>query len=512
MGRRIGVFLSFATLIFEVLSSLVLTPFIIRSFGQSEYGVYSLVLSITAYLTLLDLGVGNSVIKFASKYIGDNDKEKLNKFAGIIYSYYFIVAIIVLIIGVVLYFVFPTAFGKGLSTEEILLAQKLLIVSIVNMSITIGTSGFFNIANSFENFYATKGIMLIFMVIRIATSFVLLYNGFRSFEIILLNTITVFLGRFIIVLIVLLKHKVVGTLRGVKWIDIKEIISFSFVILLAMIATQINGIADNVLLGILVENATPIIAIYSVGATISLYYQSFGNLVNGVLMPGVVKKIEKNATSIELENEMIKFGRINTIFLGLILIVFIFNGQFFINHWAGVENQQAYYVAIILMVPWFLIMVQNIGLQMLLAKNKHKVQAILKFLIVAINVAITIFLIRINALIGAVVGTAISLLLGDFLVMQIVFKKYLKINLFRYYRELFKGIGLCLFASCVIGLIFLFIPMGDTLRFFLSCSIMSLVYILCLLIFGLNRDEKRLFVDIFRLFLDKLSRQNSNQQ
>ncbi len=503
MGRKIGVVLSFAVLIFEILSSLILTPFIIRSFGQSEYGVYSLVLSITAYLTLLDLGVGNSVIKFASKYIANNDKEGLSKFAGIIYSYYFIIALIVLIIGVVLYYVFPAVFGKGLSVEEIALSQKLLIVSIINMAITIGTSGFFNIANSFENFYATKGIMLIFMIIRIVTSFVLLYNGYRSFEIILLNTVTGAMGRLIIVLIVLIKHKVVGTIRGVKWTDIKEIISFSFVILLAMIATQINGIADNVLLGILVENAAPIIAVYSVGATVSLYYQSFGNLINGVLMPGVVKKIEKKATPIELENEMIRFGRMNTIFLGIILVAFIFNGQFFIKYWAGQENEQAYFVALFLMIPWFFIMIQNIGLQMLLAKNKHKVQAVLKFSIVVLNVILTIFLIKISALIGAVIGTAISLLLGDFLVMQIVFKKYLEISLLRYYRELFKGIGLSLIVSCIVGAVFLFIPMTGIVKFFVSCSTISIVYIICILLFGLNKDEKQYFLNTFQYFFKR---------
>ena len=59
MNRKIGVILSYIAMVFEVLSTLLITPFMLRTLGQSEYGVYKLSSSITAYLLLLDLGVGN---------------------------------------------------------------------------------------------------------------------------------------------------------------------------------------------------------------------------------------------------------------------------------------------------------------------------------------------------------------------------------------------------------------------------------------------------------------------
>ena len=63
MGRKQGVILSYILMIFEVLSTLLITPFLIRTLGQAEYGVYKLSASITAYLLLLDLGVGNAIIR-----------------------------------------------------------------------------------------------------------------------------------------------------------------------------------------------------------------------------------------------------------------------------------------------------------------------------------------------------------------------------------------------------------------------------------------------------------------
>ena len=75
MNRRIGVIMSGLLMVFEMLSTLLYTPYLIRTLGQSEYGVYTLVFSITAYLTLLDLGVGNAVVRYVSKYRVDGAYE-----------------------------------------------------------------------------------------------------------------------------------------------------------------------------------------------------------------------------------------------------------------------------------------------------------------------------------------------------------------------------------------------------------------------------------------------------
>lgn len=80
MSRKIGVILSYALMIFEVLSTLLLTPFIISILGQAEYGVYKLVVAINAYLLLLDLGVGNAIIRYIAKYRVENDRNKERNF------------------------------------------------------------------------------------------------------------------------------------------------------------------------------------------------------------------------------------------------------------------------------------------------------------------------------------------------------------------------------------------------------------------------------------------------
>ena len=178
---------------------------------------------------------------------------------------------------------------------------------------------------------------------------------------------------------------------------------------------------------------------------------SVGQALGGVLMPGVVKLVESGAGPRELQNEMIRIGRYAFTMLGLIFVGFLVNGRSFIRLWAGAEYEQGYYVALMLMFAHMIIMTQSIGTQILWAKNKHQLQSVIKFVIVAGNILLTIFLIRWDPLMGAAIGTVISLLLGDVLSMNIVFKKEIGISLKAYYTGLFKGILPCLLLSALAG-------------------------------------------------------------
>ena len=66
--RKIGVILSYVSLIATTIVQLIYTPFLIKMMGQSEYGLYSLVYSDIGYLTVLDLGFGNAIIIYTTKF------------------------------------------------------------------------------------------------------------------------------------------------------------------------------------------------------------------------------------------------------------------------------------------------------------------------------------------------------------------------------------------------------------------------------------------------------------
>ena len=295
MNRKIGALLSYVHMIFEVLSTLLLTPFIISSLGSAEYGVYKLIAAITSYLLLLDLGMGNSVVRYVAKFKENHDMESSRKYLGVCMVFYAAVSVAVLLLGGVLILSFQKIFATGLTAAEIALSKRLLLLTVLNAAVTLGTSVFYNILIAYSRFVLSKGLSILQIIVRILVTAAALKLGYRSIAIVTINLVLTMLMRGYYVFYVLCVLRLRPQLRGANAAFIKDIVSYSAFILLQMIATQINAQADQVLLGMFVTSSAVIIGIYGVGAQIVQYFQSVGQALGGVLMPGVVKLVESGA-------------------------------------------------------------------------------------------------------------------------------------------------------------------------------------------------------------------------
>lgn len=501
MNRKIGVILSYVMMIFEVLSTLLLTPFIIRTLGQAEYGVYKLSASVVAYLLLLDLGVGNAITRYIAKFRASGEKEQSQKFLGVATIYYTVIALVALIAGVVLIAVFPKAFAKGLTASEIKLGQELLFITMINAAVTLGTAAYNNVIIAYERFTVSKGVPIIQIIVRMALTVVMLKGGFGSVGIVMVNLLMTVVCRGFFIIYVLFRLKLRPKFKGIDISFVKEIILYSSMILIQMIATQLNATVDQILIGSLVASSAAILAVYSVGTQVTQYFQSMGTAFTGVLMPGIVKMVESGVDSKTLTDEMIRIGRIILIVLGLIWGGFLACGQQFITLWAGADNSNAYFVAVILMTAYMFILTESIGTQILWAMNQHKEQAILKGIIVLLNILLTVVLIKWQPLIGATIGTFISLVFGDVVVMNVIFRKKLKMNLGYYYKGLTKGILPCIAVATAVGFVARhFLKNGGWISLLLEVAIICLVYAVCILTFGMNTYEKNMVLSVLRKF------------
>lgn len=496
MNRKIGAVLSYVYMIFEVLSTLLLTPLIISFLGDAEYGVYKLIASVTGYLLLLDLGMGNSVVRYVAKYRETDDIESSKKFLGVCVVFYSIVAAIVIALGAVLIVFFQDIFAKGLSASEIELSKKLLVLTVVNAAITLGSSVFYNVIIAYSKFTVSKGTSIIQIIVRIILTIVALKLGFKSVAIVVINLLLTIVTRLFYILYVLYAIKLKPRFKNISFRFIREIVAYSAFILLQMIATQINCHADQVLLGMFVASSAVIIAVYGVGTQIVQYFQSIGQALGGILMPGVVKLVEKGATPKQLQDEMVRIGRYSLSILGIIFVGFAVNGKTFLSVWIGDGYTQSYFVALILMLAYVFILTESIGTQILWAKNKHQLQSVIKFCIVIVNVALTIVLIKWNPLIGATIGTFISLMLGDVLCMNIVFRKEIGISIKEYYLGLFKGILPSLVLSGISGYLLSLFYSSGLVSMVINIVVMLVVYAATMWIFGFNKAEKKMLKGI----------------
>lgn len=496
MGKlKSGAIISYIYLFIESISSIILTPFLVNYLGDSEYGIYGLAATFSSYILLLDLGVGNALVRYFAKYRVNNEKENEKKLLGVSILFYSVASIIAIIVLSVTVTLSPCIFAKGLTSHEISRLNLMLWVVGINAVVTLLEAPFKRIIVAYEKFVLSKLISLTRVCLRFALVILILVDGGLGVAVLGVNLLLTVLGTLFEMWYVFAKLKIKPKFFGIEKSFYKEIFAYSSIIFLQMIATQIDAMVGQVTISVLVPAASAFLAIYSVGINLTHYFQSIGGAVNSLLMPSAVKAVERKSDSNQILNLMVKITRIQLILLGLIYVVFLINGQSFVRLWVGESKELAYIVSAVIMLPQLLFLSQSIGANLLWALNKHKIQAILQFGVSIINILITVILVNVmNPVIGAAIGSAVAMLVGNVIICGYIYKREIGISITEYYKRQFKGILPCLLLTALLGYLFTtFVPLGESwISFIIRCAFAVLVYIVSMLIIGLNKDEKRM--------------------
>ena len=72
---KVGAVLSYLSMGLSTVISLVYTPIMIARLGDSEYGVYNLVLPIISYLNLLSFGLGSAYVRYYSRFKVEDNRQ-----------------------------------------------------------------------------------------------------------------------------------------------------------------------------------------------------------------------------------------------------------------------------------------------------------------------------------------------------------------------------------------------------------------------------------------------------
>ena len=492
MSRKTGVVLSYTLLLVQIASSLLFMPFLIRSLGQAEYGLYSLTASITGYFMLLDAGVGNALVRYVAKFRVLNDDTAQRRFLGFALAFYGGVGVVVILLGFVLRANLSAVFGNGLTADEIALANRLLSITLVSAALTMIFSAFDRVIIAYERFAVSKGLAIVAVTMRVIVLSALLQFGYRAMAVVTVSLVLTVLFGLISAAYVLFHLKLRPVFRGLEFSFISEVASYSGFILIQMIAAQLNFLSNQVLLGVLSSSVS--IAVFAVGAQLTTYFQLVAGGVNGVLMPGVVRMVETGATPAALLNEMVKVGRVVFILLGIIFVTFAISGESFVDLWVGSGYSGAYWAALLMMAPLTLSLAQAVGTHILWAMDKHRIQAMLQIGVALVNIVLTVVLIRLwSPVLGAAAATAFACALGDVVVLNAIFSRQIGVSIRNYYSRLFKGILPSLALAAAVGVVAGLVAGPGWMGFALRVASILIAYSLALRLFGLNCFEKALF-------------------
>ena len=274
-----------------------------------------------------------------------------------------------------------------------------------------------------------------------------------------------------------------------------------------MIIDQINWSVDKFILGWV--SGTGAVAVYGVGSQINALFLNFSTAISSVFAPRVNRIAAENRRDMckEFTKLMIKVGRIQYLILMLVASGFVIFGKYFIiNIYSTYEYAEAYPVALLLILPAMIPLIQNIGIEIQRSVNKHKVRSIIYFVMALFNIVISIPLAKLFGSVGSAMGTAIGLLLANGIIINIYYQKGLGLDMAFFWKNIIsisKGI---IIPSCVGCAIIRYIRFDNVGKYFSCIGIYIVIYVLSMWWFGMNQYEKQLLLQM----LEKMKRNKKN--
>ena len=499
---KAGAALNYCAIILNSLVGLLYTPYMLRMLGQNEYGLYSLVASVIAYLTVLDLGFGNAIVRYTAKFRAEEKISEQYEMFGMFFLLYLAIGLVAFVGGLFLYWNVDALFGGAMTAYELSRAEIMVLIMAANVAITFPMSIFGSIITAYEQFVFPKVVSIIRVILNTAVMIILLYWGYKALTMVLVQTI--FNIATLVINYIYCKKSLGIKLRlgKFKWGFLKEVSIYSFWIFLNAIMDRVYWSTGQFVLGAIA--GTVAVSVFAVAIHLQSLYLQFSTAISSVFLPKVTAMVAKKEDRKRISDLFIRTGRIQNIVMSLLLFGFIVFGRPFIKLWAGDNYEDAYLMTLAFFVSLYIPLIQNLGITILQARNQMKFRSV-AYIIIAIGALIAeIIFAKIWGGMGCAMAVAGALLLGQGLVMNIYYHTKQGINIPLFWKEISKMNIVPILITCL----FLYITNAwweiETIPSVAMCALLYIgLYSILYYRYSLNDSERELIIQPIRKVLHR---------
>lgn len=495
---KAGVVLNYVVIFLNTVVGLLYTPYMLRMMGQSEYGLYSLVASVIAYLTVLDLGFGNAIVRYTAKFRAEKKTEEQYEMFGMFFLLYLVIGIIAFGIGLGLYFNVDTLFGNTMTAVELGRARIMMLLLVANLAFTFPMSIWGSIIQAYEDFVFQKSLNIIRIILNTVVMICLLHFGYKAVAMVVVQTI--FNVLTLVVNFIYCRRKlnihIYFRFKHFHWGFLKEVALYSFWIFLNAIMDRVYWSTGQFVLGAMVGTAA--VAVFAIAIQLEGMYMQFSTAISSVFLPKVTAMVATNRSRKEISDLFIRTGRMQYIVLAYILSGFIIFGRQFIELWAGAGYSDAYMISLLFFIPLTVPLIQNLGITILQARNEMKFRSVLYIIIALVSLAMQIVLTGYFGGIGCAMGVSGALVVGQILIMNVYYRRRQDLDIKTFWKEISKMsiIPIVLIFSSML-VIRHFFALDSWGKLILGIAAFSLVYIPLFFRFSMTDEERDLFISMF---------------
>lgn len=487
---RAGAALSYVSMVLGFVIAMAYTPIVLRLLGQSEYGLFTLVVSLVGYLGLAPLGLTSAYMRLHARYRAAADALALARLNAMFLIVLSGLGVAVLAGGLLLAAYAEVILGSSVQASEIGTSRALFSLLSVGVAVSMPLAVFEFQVIAAERFVFQKVLIISRNLLVPIAVLPLLYAGYGSVAMASAIVVANFGAQVYTTVFCYRSLGMRFAFHGMRVSVLREVIVFSSYVFVGVVVDQINWNVDKYLIGL--EWGTAPVAVYAIASLLVMYFMSLSAAVSGVFTPRIHQMIAAQADDHALTLLFARVGRIQFVLLAGVLVVFVLFGQPFILLWAGQEYGQSYVIALVLMIPVTVPLIQNLGIEIQRAKNRHRFRSWVYLAIAAGNVIGSILLIREIGPVGAAVGTAASLLIGNGLVMNWYYSARLGLDMRYFWSEIMRLLP-AVAPAILVGLAFaLSLDTRRPPNLISGVLLVGLTYCMAMWRFGLDADERAL--------------------
>ena len=490
-----NLFSNWAGLVINVVVSFFLAPFVVRHLGNTYYGIWAVVGQFIGYLYLLDFGIRESIIRYASRFRALEKGDELESIVQVSFWFYMLIAAACFVLTAVIAFFFTSIFGvdPALRSEiaiTVLLAGGTVTQLFVFNVFTGLLMGFqrydlFNAANIVSTLiraglfvwaltagYGIVALAAIQFAIALLTGLVL---ATKSLSIARLSGLSIKLG-------IPRREDVIRTQ--------KKIVSYSVLVLINNLGQKIVFMTDAILIGLFLPVSQ--VTFYAIAATLVGYLRSILGSSAQLFNPLI-----SHLSALEEDNRVRYTFTAGTRLMLFICfpvgLTFIFLGDTFIGLWMG-ESYKVLsgQVLIVLAVTQIVSAPHQVISSTLYGLNKHKFLAYWRVVEALLNITLSIVLVSRFGIVGVAIGTAVPHILLALVILPAYAVRQVNMSLFEYFTQGYlrpiAAAGIFA-AGCLLAR--KYVEISTFLEFFGIVALLSIVYLAVSYVVVLSTDERK---------------------
>lgn len=400
---------NWVNLLVTIAIAFVVSPVLVKTLGKELYGVWTLVVSVTGYFTVLDFGVNTAIVRYISSSTARSDDDRARAVYSTSMAIFGMTSSVVLVFSLIFGYFFQDLFQLYHIPRSYLYA--VFLISALDLAGGLVCSVFLGTLAGLQEFKFINGTSISINIVRSVVLVLLLKSGYTLLALASLQLAASAVRALCQYLRLRGKYVHLRFDRSAVNRDtVKLIYNYSVYSFVIAVALKLLFYTDSVVIGAMIGVSQ--VAFYAIPSTLLDYLEKFVWAMISVQVPMISANEATGAGGVN-ERLYITGTRYTLLFSMPVVISLYFYGDDFITLWMGPEfGERSLWVLRLLLIGFGFSFSQMIAHGILKGTSRHRVLAYILAFEALANLGMSVALARPYGIEGVAVGTMIPLVLA----------------------------------------------------------------------------------------------------